>query len=124
MLLRIVVVVNVVVPAVVVLRAFVSAVVAVVVMATVVARQLGHRAGTVLEYDELAHHALVLVPQQVAVVHVGHRGVGVVTELHDHADRNVGRQVHGVLPAAQVRRRRVGVRGGERERAVGGGAGV
>src|SRR5690606_41238568 len=30
--------------------------------------------------DELAHHPLVLVPQEVAVEHVGHRRVGVVLE--------------------------------------------
>jgi hypothetical protein len=38
-----------------------------------------------LDDDELAHLALVFVPQQVAVEHVGMLGIGVVVELRDHA---------------------------------------
>lgn len=49
---------------------------------------LGHRnliLITGLDDDELAHHALVLVQQHVAVVHVRHRRVGVILEAEGAA---------------------------------------
>jgi hypothetical protein len=38
-----------------------------------------------LDDDELSHHSLVLVPQQMTVEHVGVVGVGVVVESHDES---------------------------------------
>ena len=52
---------------------------------------------------ELAHHALVLVPQQVAVVHVRRRRIGVVLEPHDQRDTSVvGPSADRVLPSRQL----------------------
>ena len=63
------------------------------------------RAGTVLGHEELAHHPRVLVLQQMAVHHVGHRRVRVVLEPHDESHVLAGIQRHGVLPPAQPHRR-------------------
>src|SRR4029450_5849675 len=56
-------------------------------------------------HHELAHHSLVLMEDEVAVEHGRAPGVGVGGEPHDEPDRDPRRQVHGVLPAGQLRRR-------------------
>src|SRR6266498_1028504 len=55
---------------------------------------------------ELAHHAVVLVAQQVAVEHVGDGRVGVVAEADQEPRVPARRDEHGVLPAVQGRRPR------------------
>src|SRR4051794_39049789 len=57
----------------------------------------------------LRHHALILVPEHVAVIHVRGRGIGVSAERDGELDRGAGLDEHGVLPAPIARRRRVPV---------------
>ena len=51
------------------------------------------------EDEELAHHPLILVHQQVAVEHVRERGIGVLGPLQCDANPAARRRVNGVLEA-------------------------
>ena len=59
-----------------------------------------------LDDDELPHHPVVLVLQDVAVVHVRVVRVGVLAEGDEQPDRLEGGYVDGVLPAGDLRRGR------------------
>src|SRR5215218_10214296 len=56
------------------------------------------------DHDELAHHPVVLMLQQVAVEHVRHSRVAVAGELDQQSHGAARWDEHGVLPAGQGRR--------------------
>jgi hypothetical protein len=63
--------------------------------------------GAGFDHHELAHHAFVLVAQQVAVIHVRRQRIGVPGELHRPAYGGVPGHEHGVLRPGPVASSRI-----------------
>ena len=61
--------------------------------------------GAGFDDDKLPHHPVVLMSQNVAVVHVGHEFVGVLEKLHCQFDIMVRPDEHGVFRTTQGGRR-------------------
>jgi hypothetical protein len=56
-----------------------------------------------------AHHAVVLVGEEVTVEHVRRYRIGVLADLHRQPDRGAWRHIDRVLPTTQLRWRRLPV---------------